>query len=78
MAKRFTTATAEAATARRTAAGDGLYLQCSASGSKSWLVRTWVHGREVWAGIGPFGVSGGVTLAEAREECARMRKQARG
>ena len=43
--------------------GGGLYLQVSESGSKSWLFRFVLNGKERQMGLGPFHT---VTLAEAR------------
>lgn len=43
--------------------GGGLYLQVSVSGSKSWIYRYAILGREREMGLGPYP---GVTLAEAR------------
>ena len=45
-------------------AGDGLYLNVSPSGSKSWVQRIVVHGRRRDIGLGPYPA---VSLARARE-----------
>ena len=45
-------------------AGDGLYLNVSPSGSKSWVQRIVVHGRRRDIGLGPYPA---VSLADARE-----------
>ena len=54
--------------------GGGLYLIVAPGGSKSWLLRTVVHGRRRDIGLGSASL---VPLAEAREEAARLRKIAR-
>jgi hypothetical protein len=38
--------------------GGGLYLQVSESGSKSWLFRFAMNGKEQWMGLGPFHTIG--------------------
>ncbi|HEY8440762.1 MAG TPA: Arm DNA-binding domain-containing protein, partial [Xanthobacteraceae bacterium] len=43
--------------------GDGLYLQITRTGVKSWLLRYERAGRERWMGLGPERM---VTLEEAR------------
>ena len=58
----------------RYADGNGLYLIVDDSGSKRWMLRTVVHHRRRDIGLGGLSL---VTLAEAREEAARMRKIAR-
>ena len=45
-------------------AGDGLYLNVSPSGSKSWVQRIVIHGRRRDIGLGPYPA---VSLARARE-----------
>ena len=45
--------------------GEGLYLEVSRTGSKSWILRTTVQGRRQDIGLG--GISW-VSLAEAREK----------
>ena len=47
--------------------GDGLYLSVKASGAKSWILRTVVHGKRRDLGVGPSDL---VSLAEAREKAA--------
>ncbi|MFC6635890.1 tyrosine-type recombinase/integrase [Sulfitobacter sediminilitoris] len=56
--------------------GDGgcLYLVVAPGGTKQWVARLTIHGRQTDLGLG--GISN-VTLAEAREETARLRKIAR-
>ena len=59
----------------RYADGGGLYLLIAPGGSKSWVLRTVVHGKRCDIGIGGLGL---VTLAEAREQAHALRKVARG
>ena len=54
--------------------GNGLYLIVDDSGSKRWMLRTVVLGRRRDIGLGGLPL---VSLAEAREEAAGMRKIAR-
>ena len=54
--------------------GNGLYLIVDASGSKRWILRTVVQHRRRDIGLGGLSL---VSLAEAREEAASMRKTAR-
>ena len=54
----------------RYADGAGLELQVSSSGTKSWLFRYTLRGREHRMGIGPLHV---VCLAEARERARQAR-----
>ncbi|PTB17769.1 integrase [Trinickia symbiotica] len=51
--------------------GGGLYLQISASGSRSWIFRYMLARRSREMGLGPLS---SVSLAEARAEAARCRK----
>lgn len=51
--------------------GGGLYLQVSASGTKSWLFRFMLSGRAREMGLGPLHT---VSLAEARLKAANCRK----
>lgn len=51
--------------------GGGLYLQVSAIGTKSWLLRFRLHGRRRDMGLGALA---DVTLAEAREKAQDARK----
>lgn len=60
--------------ARKLGDGGGLYLLVAPSGSKSWLLRTVVHGRRCDIGLGSAGL---VSLAEARDEAHRLRQIAR-
>lgn len=54
--------------------GAGLWLKVSPGGSKSWIFRYMVSGRERWMGLGPYP---DVALAEAREAAAEARKKVR-
>lgn len=54
--------------------GDGLYLEVSGAGAKSWILRVTVQGRRRDIGLG--GLSW-VPLAEAREEARKLRKIAK-
>ena len=54
--------------------GGGLYLRVSATGAKSWILRTVVHGRRRDLGLGAVSL---VTLAEARDKARLYRKVAR-
>ena len=58
----------------RYADGNGLYLIVDPSGAKRWVLRTVVQGRRRDIGLGGVQV---VSLADAREEAARMRRIAR-
>jgi hypothetical protein len=52
--------------------GNGLYLQVTKDGVKSWLLRYVRHGRERGMGLGPLH---SVTLDEARERARLARQQ---
>src|SRR5262245_25697821 len=54
--------------------GRGLWLQYSAYGTKSWLLRYMIGGRARSMGLGPYPE---VSLAEARDLAHEYRKQAR-
>ena len=54
--------------------GEGLYLNISKRGSKSWILRVVVHGRRRDLGLGSAKL---VSLAEARENARELRKIAR-
>jgi integrase len=54
--------------------GNGLYLEVDASGAKRWTLRTVIHGRRCDVGLGGLAL---VSLAQAREEAARLRRIAR-
>jgi len=54
--------------------GRGLWLQVSAFGTRSWILRYMIAGRARVMGLGPYPE---VTLAEARERAAGARKQIR-
>jgi integrase len=54
--------------------GGGLYLIVDESGAKRWILRTVIHGKRRDLGLGGLRT---VSLAEAREEAARLRKIAR-
>ncbi|HYC42364.1 MAG TPA: integrase arm-type DNA-binding domain-containing protein [Noviherbaspirillum sp.] len=51
--------------------GDGLYLQVSPSGTKSWIFRFMLNKRAREMGLGPYSV---FSLAEAREAVSDYRK----
>jgi hypothetical protein len=58
----------------RYADGNGLYLVVDDSGAKRWMLRTVVLNRRRDIGLGSVRL---VSLAEAREEAARLRRKAR-
>lgn len=58
----------------RYADGNGLYLVVDASGAKRWMLRTVVRGKRTDLGLGSVRL---VSLAEARETAAELRKIAR-
>lgn len=58
----------------RYADGNGLYLEVDPSGAKRWLLRVMVRGRRRDIGLGSLKL---VSLAEAREKAAELRKLAR-
>jgi len=58
----------------RHADGQDLYLLVKPSGSKSWLLRVQVNGRRRDIGLGSFH---DLSLAEAREKAAELRKAAK-
>ena len=58
----------------RHADGNGLYLVVDDSGAKRWLLRTVIRGKRCDLGLGGHSL---VSLADAREEAARLRKIAR-
>lgn len=71
----LTTRTVQARhTPGRIADGNGLYLLVGPTGSKSWMLRTVVHGTRRDIGLGGVRLT---SLAEAREEAQRLRKIAR-
>jgi integrase len=53
--------------------GDGgnLFLQVSPSGTKSWLFRYTINGKERWMGLGPYPT---FSLPEARERARRAKQ----
>jgi integrase len=57
--------------------GGGLYLQVSASGTKSWVFRFMLNGKSREMGLGPFGdpAHPTITLELARERAADCRRQ---
>ncbi|MDH3660324.1 MAG: integrase arm-type DNA-binding domain-containing protein [Alphaproteobacteria bacterium] len=59
----------------RYADGGGLYLTVTKSGSKSWTLRVMVAGKAQVIGLGSIQ---NVSLAEAREKAAKLRKIAKG
>ena len=52
----------------------GLYLNVTATGTKSWILRLTVAGKRHELGLGPFPE---VSLADARLESLRLRQQVR-
>jgi len=54
--------------------GGGLYLAVDESGARRWVLRVVVRGKRRHLGLGGLSVT---TLAEAREEAARLRRIAR-
>ena len=52
--------------------GEGLYLNITGSGSKSWLFRYQLNGNRRWAGLGTYSVKSN-TLAIARNRVAEMK-----
>src|ERR1035437_1797051 len=54
--------------------GNGLYLIVDPSGAKRWVLRTVIKGRRTDIGLGSISL---VSLAEARDEAAKLRKIAR-
>lgn len=52
------------------ASGNGLYLQVTKTGAKSWLYRYQMNGKRRWAGIGSYPVVG---LKDARLKASEMR-----
>lgn len=55
--------------------GAGLWLKVTEGASRSWIFRYTSEGRERWMGLGPYP---DVSLNEAREKAAEMRKRVRG
>lgn len=54
--------------------GNGLYLQVSASGAKSWVYRYKVAGKSVWHGLGPYSKLNSLDNArKAAAECKKLR-----
>lgn len=51
--------------------GDGLHLQVTGTGGRSWVFRYWVRGRERRMGLGPLYA---VSLTQAREEALKARR----
>lgn len=60
--------------ANRYADGAGLWLQVSRWGSKSWIFQYTLNGKRRQHGLGPYPV---VTLADAREKAAELRRLVR-
>jgi integrase len=54
--------------------GNGLYLEVDRSGAKRWLLRTVIKGKRCDIGLGGLAA---VSLAQAREDAAKMRHIAR-
>jgi len=55
--------------------GDGLYLRVKPTGAKSWVLRVQFQGRRTDIGLG--GYPADLSLSEAREKAAQLRKLAR-
>ena len=53
---------------------DGLYLNVTPSGTKSWILRLTIAGKRHELGLGPYPE---VSLADARDEGVRLRQQVR-
>ncbi|MCH8130614.1 MAG: DUF4102 domain-containing protein, partial [Acidobacteria bacterium] len=51
--------------------GNGLWLQVTAAGTKSWIFRYMLHGKARQMGLGPVHT---ISLAEARDEATQCRK----
>ena len=51
--------------------GNGLYLQISRDGVKSWIIRYMIDGRARYMGIGPFPL---VSLSQARDKSVEIRR----
>ena len=51
--------------------GRGLYLRIGPTGSKSWVFRYMLHGKQHDMGLGPFPEVG---LGDARERCMAQRR----
>jgi integrase len=56
------------------AAGRSLYVQVTDKGSRSWILRTLVHGKRREIGLGSYP---DVSVVDAHEEAGRLRKLAR-
>jgi len=54
--------------------GGGLYLTVSESGARSWILRTRIRGKRCDVGLGGLSY---VSLAEARDEAAKLRARAK-
>lgn len=54
--------------------GAGLILKTTPGGSKSWIYRYMLVGKDTWLGLGPYPE---VSLADAREQAAELRKRVR-
>ena len=52
--------------------GQGLYLQVTNAGVKSWLLRFERNGRERWMGLGPLHT---ISLKDARDRARKARQQ---
>lgn len=73
-ANRLTAPAVKALGPGRHADGNGLYLEVDANGARRWFLRTMVHGRRKDIGLGGCSL---VSLKDARELAARLRKVAR-
>ena len=69
--KRLTARFVETAKAGYHADGGGLYLQVTASGARSWILRYQIDGRRREMGLGPLALFG---LAQARERALEARR----
>lgn len=72
--KALTAVAVRSAKPGRHADGNGLYLEVDPSGAKRWLLRLMIQGKRRDIGLGSASL---VSLAEARETAATMRKAAR-
>jgi integrase len=69
MAGKLTTAKIRSLGPGRHGDGNGLWLQVSATGARSWVLRYWVNGRERVYGLGPLRL---ISLAEARQRAWKV------
>ena len=71
---KLTNVTVKNARPGRHSDGDGLHLLVSSSGAKSWVLRVQVNGRRRDIGLGSTSI---LSIAEAREKAAALRKAAK-